>query len=530
MTHTYTDVFCGAGGSSIGLTEAGLRLVLAANHWDRAIETHSANFPDAEHLCADVSNYDMRRLPSTDVAWFSPECTWHSPAGGRKRLRAQLDMFEEYVPTDGGIRSRATMLDVIRATEVHRYKIVIVENVVEAASWSLFDWWLAGMVELGYSAQIVCVSAAHIGSETNPHAPQWRDRMYVVFNRNGIPQPDVRPRPAAWCPECDLMVAAVQSWKKPERRKVGKYGPQYLYRCPRRECNHSVVEPFVAPAAAAIDWTDLGQRIGDRKRPLVEATMRRIRAGLELFAQPTVVAHHGNTWEAPGSSYVRAWPAYESPLFTRSGTPGDGIASPPFMTSVNHGGDDGRSYPVDSRPLPSRTVKIGDGVVVPGSFITMSRRNGRPMPAGEEPLAAMTAGGNHHGLTVPGAFIQKHHGGLDYARIEHMTKDVGEPLPGVVAKPNLSLVIPYRRGSAKTTAEPLHTVATRESAALCSIDIDVNDCHFRMLKPREHLRAQRFPDSYTVTGNQGEQTMQAGNAVPSNVAHWLGLAAIEALS
>jgi site-specific DNA-cytosine methylase len=52
MTITYTDIFCGAGGSSIGLTEAGLQLRLAANHWDRAIETHSTNFPDAEHLRA----------------------------------------------------------------------------------------------------------------------------------------------------------------------------------------------------------------------------------------------------------------------------------------------------------------------------------------------------------------------------------------------------------------------------------------------------------------------------------------------
>jgi C-5 cytosine-specific DNA methylase len=40
-----------------------------------------------------------------------------------------------------------------------------------------------------------------------------------------------------------------------------------------------------------------------------------------------------------------------------------------------------------------------------------------------------------------------------------------------------------------------------------------------MLKPREQLRAQHFPDSYIVADNQGEQTMQAGNAVSANVAH-----------
>jgi DNA (cytosine-5)-methyltransferase 1 len=151
VTVTFTDIFCGAGGSSIGLTGAGFELALAANHWDRAIETHSRNFADADHLCADVSNYDMRRLPSTDVLWASPECTWHSPAGGRKKLRAQLDLLDDYVPNDGGVRSRATMLDVIRASEVHRYGHVVVENVVEVADWPLFDWWLDGMRQLDYA-------------------------------------------------------------------------------------------------------------------------------------------------------------------------------------------------------------------------------------------------------------------------------------------------------------------------------------------------------------------------------------------
>src|ERR1022692_4866472 len=72
---TFTDIFCGAGGSSIGLTEAGLEQRLAANHWQRAIDTHAANFPGAEHLCADVNNYDFRRLPRTQILWASPICT-----------------------------------------------------------------------------------------------------------------------------------------------------------------------------------------------------------------------------------------------------------------------------------------------------------------------------------------------------------------------------------------------------------------------------------------------------------------------
>jgi predicted RNA methylase len=35
---TVTDLFCGAGGSSIGAEAAGARLVMAANHWRLAID------------------------------------------------------------------------------------------------------------------------------------------------------------------------------------------------------------------------------------------------------------------------------------------------------------------------------------------------------------------------------------------------------------------------------------------------------------------------------------------------------------
>ena len=61
------------------------------------------------------------------------------------------------------------------------------------------------------------------------------------------------------------------------------------------------------------------------------------------------------------------------------------------------------------------------------------------------------------------------------------------------------------------------------SAALVAADaIDVDACRFRVLKPREHGRAQRFSDDYQVIGNVSEQTMGFGNAVSSNVARWLG--------
>ncbi|HEY9354657.1 MAG TPA: DNA cytosine methyltransferase [Nocardioides sp.] len=568
----YHDWFCGAGGSSLGMTGAGMELALAANHWDRAIETHSYNFPTAEHLCADLTHYDLRLAPPAEVLWASPICTEASPAGGRRRQRAQeeLELFGP-VAKPGMERTRATFWEVIRSTELFAYQAVIVENVVDVAKeWGLFDYWLDGMKILGYQVQFVSVSSAHIGGDGNPHAPQWRDRLYMVFTQAGAPLPDVEPRPLAWCETCDLDVNAVQAWKKTGRR-IGKYRQQYVYRCPRVECRHAVVEPYVLPAAAAIDWSDLGTRVGDRARPLAAKTRARIAAGLEMFAQPITAEVAGNTFERrPG---VRTWPAYEAPLTTQTTTSTKGIAVPPVMAcapfvtvhrggagdvrirgvdepiptvtaSGNHHGlavppmtvpaggtwrDD--PSPVDL-PMGARTTRETDALVCP-PFVAELRGGNSVARHVDDPLATLTASGNHHGLTVPPgldhAFYVKNYGG--HAQPRDTARSVAEPLGTMTARDSTSLVIPFRRGARPHLAAtvPLSTVATREQHGLAHLGFDVDDCLFRMLSPDEHLRAQRFHAAYVVLGNKGERTMQAGNAVSSNVAQWLGAAVASAL-
>lgn len=522
---TFTDIFCGAGGSSIGLAAAGFELKLAANHWERAIETHSANFTEAEHLCADVNNYDMRRLPRTDVLWASPICTENSPAaGGGRRGKAvrrhgrngQLGMDPElfgHVARPGFERTRATFHDVIRATEVHRYTAVLVENVPEVvAEWELFDWWVDGMRRLGYRVQFVSVSSAHIGGPTNPHAPQWRDRYYMVFTRNGIPLPDVEPRPVAWCQHCDQQVAARQVWKDPgDLFRAGRYRSQYVYACPR--CR-ATIEPYVLPAAAAIDWSHLGGRIGDRAQPLAANTLRRIEEGLRRFAPAALVnsAHDDD----------RIAPAHRAPMPARTTKVGDGLACHPMMLAV---GGRNRREPAGSvldAPMRTRVTRDTDAVVMPAPFVTVLRRH-CTVTGVDEPLLTVTAEGNHHYLTVPaGAFVVKNYGG--YADPARMAKPVDEPFGTMVANgAHHALVVPYySTGRAKSSREPFGTVTTLPRFALVDPAVAVDDCLYRMIQPRECLRAQRFPDAYVVKGNKGEQTMQAGNAVSANVAQWLG--------
>lgn len=494
MSLTATDFFCGMGGSSSGLVEAGFTMKLAANHWDRAIETHSANHPDVEHICADLQAVDVRYLPKTDVLWASPICTEVSPAGGRRRKGHQLDLFEDHghVPTAAFERTRVTFWEVIRAAEVHRYKVVMIENVVEAADWELFDTWVAGMEALGYVGQFISASSAHMWSDTNAPAPQWRDRIYGVFVLKGILLPDMAPTPLAWCEKCDANVAAVQWWKPNRKRArwhIGKYGPQYLYVCPVG--NHGQVEPYVAPAAAAIDWTDLGERIGDRKRLLSASTMRRVQAGLDMIAAAFLASQYGGQLTPTDP---RALTGIDMPMpptvATSRPTLQQGLVVPgKVVMSVNHDGD-GRHFDPSGRPLPTETVKRGEALLMDAAFVATLRNHATARPA-SDPLATITGGGFHH-----------------------------------------ALVIPYRRGCRPYPADhaPVSTVATRDQhAVMRAISGSAEDAYFRMLKPRESATAQRFAPTYVIHGTKGEQQMQAGNAVSVNAAHHLGARVYAAL-
>ena len=320
MALTLVDFFCGAGGSSQGAVAVpGVTARLAANHWQRAIDTHAANFPATEHYRGDLHDADVAKFPAGDLFWASPECPAWSQARGRQRdYDKQPDLFGEVLPDEAADRSRALMWDVPRYLEAMTQRGTpvlagVVENVTDVRAWSHWHLWVAAIRNLGYRTRLVAINSMHARPRVTPPAPQSRDRLYLAYWAACLgrdPDWDRWLRPAAWCPICQAEVWAVQCWKRPGQ-DMGRYRQQYLYRCPRHACRNAVVEPAALPAAAAIDWDDLGTRIGDRARPMRPATRARIAAGLARYARPITIEAAGHTFERrPGT---RAWPA-DAPL------------------------------------------------------------------------------------------------------------------------------------------------------------------------------------------------------------------------
>lgn len=163
-------------------------------------------------------------------------------------------------------------------------------------------------------------------------------------------------------------------------------------------------------------------------------------------------------------------------------------------------------------------------------FITMLRKH-RDATGIDEPLDTLTTA-RHHFLTSPaGSFYVKNFGGN--AEPKDLAKLIdSEPLGSVTTHDHHALVIPYRKGGTPHLAEdgPLATCTTKSNEGVLRPQLAVEDCHYRTLKSHEHLAGQRFPSEYHVSGNEGQRTLQAGNAVAVNCGHFIGARVLAALS
>lgn len=508
---TVTDQFCGAGGSSQGVrrlanrSKGGLEVKLALNHWKLAIETHNTNFPDTIHDCTDISACDPRRYNSTDILITSPECTNHSLAKGIKVVQKQMDLFDTGKQDAGAERSRATMWDVCRFAEYHQYNAIIVENVVDARKWIMFDSWLNAMYALGYLHKCVYLNSMHC----HP-TPQSRDRMYIVFWKKGNKVPNLEYTPVAHCPKCEKDIMSIQTWKNKEK-KFGKYKQQYVYCCP---LHGAIVEPYYYAAFNCIDWSDLGKRIGDRTKELSINTVKRINHGLNKYGnQPLQVIsytpgytkpitevsgtfttndHHGILTPmiihaAYGSEARGVVRSANDPCFTHTTIPSQAIVTP-FIIKQEHSKNQDNVRPTGSS-LQTQTTRQSMAVVCPPLVVENKGQSlSKPATAAVGTITTRP----HQGIVTDQAFssfIASYYNGSHCTK--HITQEIGS-----------------------VTTNDRHTLVSYQKPV-------IEDCYYRMLKPHEIKLGMAFDPEYVVLGSGRDQVKQLGNAVTPPAMEWL---------
>jgi DNA (cytosine-5)-methyltransferase 1 len=466
------DMFCGSGGESQGIDwasqKAGIQIDLfAINHWERAIETHRANFPDVEHICRDVADINPSEVvPGRKVAllWASPACTHFSVARGGK-------------PCDD--QSRVTPFTVLDWLEKLTVDRLIVENVPEFRSWgpldkethrplqeskgATFAAWLGMIRSLGYEIDYRVLNAADYG------APTTRRRLFVQAVRNG----------------CGKLIL----WPEPTHAAPGP--------------NSTLTEelPRWVPASSIIDWSLPTQIIDDRKIPLAANTMKRILRGIEKYwgpyAKPFLVRYNG------GEGRVHP---VDEPIPVLDTSNRYGLVQP-LITCIGHTSSKGRTRSV-KEPLQTVVTKEEACLIMP------YRASGKVRPAKDSPVPTLVTAG-WIGMVEP-PFIPQHSCGE--------VRPTGGPLSTVATKGAISVVEPllieyYGNGGARPVSEPVSAVTTRDRFAL--ITPENVRIGFRMLKPHELAAAQSFPRDYIFTGNRGEIVKQIGNAVCPKMAEAL---------
>lgn len=476
---TFTDQFCGLGGNTEGTKkaakrlniESGVHVQLAMNHWELAIESHNTNHPETDHALANISNADPRHYPSTDVMISSPECTWQTKANGKKKPVKQLGLYNNTAPDAAEERSRATMWDVPRFAEIHRYNYIIIENVWEVTKWVLFDDWLRSMMTLGYNHKII-----YHNSQFDWPTPQSRDRVFIHFWKKNNKAPNLEFTPLAYCPCCEKDVHAVQSWKD-VRKKFGVYGDrgQYVYKCPK---DGQVVRPYHYAAFNVIDWSDLGTPVLKRKsgKPLSPNTIRRINIGLERFLDS------------------------------------------PFMVKLEHSKQNNVRHIGES--MFTQTTCDSMGFVTP--LIVEMNRTGTARPS-IQPLATITTAFGKHGLLWP--FVVENKG-------QSNARDSRAPLSsittvahhGIVTDESFRSFISYYNSGSDVNSpitNPVGTITGVDRAYLSNFKKPtLEDCFYRSLKPDEVKLVMGFDPEYIVLGNSKQKVKQCGNAVPPYTMAW----------
>jgi len=99
------DLFCGAGGMSLGFSDAGIHAEAALDAWLPAVKTYELNFPDAAVVHGDAAHPKVFEALATavdgidtvDVVFGGPPCQAFSTAGYRSPTDARASCVSAFL-------------------------------------------------------------------------------------------------------------------------------------------------------------------------------------------------------------------------------------------------------------------------------------------------------------------------------------------------------------------------------------------------------------------------------------------------
>lgn len=384
------DLFAGAGGASDGIEEVYRAPDVAVNHNPIAIAVHKANHPTTRHYMADVFEVDPVEATQgrpVGALWASPDCRHHSKAKGGK-------------PRSRKIRGLAWVI--VRWAYAVRPRMIFMENVEEFREWG------------------------PLGDDNMP-LKALRGRTFAAFRAvltTGLPEdhpdmPEILAEIGKHVPrsalvrglgyQVDFRELVAADYTTPTIRKR-LYG---VMRCDGRPIVWPKAEAFKhaknpaqrwRPAAECIDFDDMGKSIFERKKPLADASQRRVARGfwrhVATAAEPYIVPMRGT------SSAHHSTHSVHAPLSTITGQGTHHALAAPILTEFANASTQ-RTWPVDE-PLRTQVAQVKGGHFAVAAAHLVTNTSGHSGAALHAPVPTVTTGG-HHALTAA-VMIQAAHG------------------------------------------------------------------------------------------------------------------------
>ncbi|MCK0153897.1 DNA cytosine methyltransferase [Alcanivorax sp. S6407] len=436
------DNFAGGGGASTGIEQAiGRPVDIAINHNPVALAMHETNHPHTKHYCESVWDVDPRKVTQgrpVGLAWFSPDCRHFSKAKGSKPVSPQV---------------RGLAWVVMRWVGTVKPRVIMLENVEEFVTWGpvikqetpdgithlpcpkrkghTFRSFVNALKRHGYQVEWKELRACDYG------APTIRKRLFLVARCDG--------QPIAW--------------------PAATHGPG--------------LKPY-RTAADIIDWSLPCPSIFERKKPLADATCRRIAEGIRRF-----VVESGDPFIVPIANFNGRDTVHDirDPLRTITAWPKGGhFALVQAFLAKHYTGVIGTDL---RKPLGTVTTVDHHSLVT--SHMVKLRGTNVGHDA-REPLHTISAQGTHHGEVR--AFLMKYYS---------------------------------EGGQWQALKEPLHTIPTKDRLGLVMVKgepYQIVDIGMRMLQPHELFMGQGFPADYIHTHTfdgarltKADQVKMCGNSV-----------------
>ncbi|WP_371763346.1 DNA cytosine methyltransferase [Massilia sp.] len=477
------DNFAGGGGTSTGLEAAfGRPVDIAINHDPEALAMHAMNHPHTKHLCESVWEVDpiaVTRNQPVALVWLSPDCKHFSKAKGG-------------APVEKRIRGLAWVA--LRWAAKCKPRVIMLENVEEFKTWGpliidadgkarpdpakrgkTFDSFVRQLRAHGYHVEWRELRACDFG------APTIRKRFFLVARRDGLPIQ--WPAPTHGAPTSAAVLAGLQA--------------------PHRT------------AAECIDWSLPCPSIFDRKRPLAEATMRRIAKGIMRYvvnaANPFIVntANSKTTGRGPN-----VWPSDE-PIRTVTSAPGFAVVSP-TLVQTGYGERDGQAPRALDIERPLGTVVSGGKHALVSAFLNEhANASTQRVFAADEPMRTICGQvkGGHFGL-VSATLVDAAHGEMSPDGVKRWgagAKPVDEPLGTVTASGGKAVGVAflakhYTGVVGSELADPIGTITSTDHHSLVL-------AHVQRDMGRSVGHAADVPLATTTAGGGGKSAVVASTLV-----------------